>query len=58
LGWAAGNITSNLKDMSKLTKCAIGKHVLLDKDSTVRQRKFIKCDLIYYFDLKVSYGLN
>ena len=32
--WAAGNISSNLRNSSKFLKCAIGKELLLDRNAT------------------------
>ncbi|CAK7994565.1 Beta-lactamase-related serine hydrolase [uncultured virus] len=38
--WAAGAISSNLSDMHRYLKDAIGKHSLLDADATRQQRRF------------------
>jgi len=54
--WAAGNISSNHDDMSKFLKYAIGKHILLNDDSTKQQRQFHP--IPNNSNLNISYGFH
>jgi D-alanyl-D-alanine carboxypeptidase len=55
--WAAGSLTSNLEDISKFIKYAIGKHKLLSKDATKQQRKFLPFSA-GYFGGEREYGFH
>lgn len=55
VAWAAGAISSDLKDASKFLKYAIEKNVLLDKNATAQQRKW-KFGNTVNFGLPLFYG--
>jgi len=42
-GWAAGAIVSDISDITKYCKYAIGKHILLTDDAVIQQRDFVSC---------------
>lgn len=56
--WAAGAMTSNIDDMSKFIKYGIGKHVLLNNDTTKQQRSWASCQKSIYFNLLFCYGFQ
>lgn len=56
-GWAASAIVSNVYDITKYCKYAIGKHVLLDNIMANQQRKFMSCTK-NEFNLTTCYGFQ
>lgn len=55
--WAAGSLTSNLEDISRFVKYAIGKHKLLNRDATKQQRNFLPFSA-GYFGIPREYGFH
>lgn len=56
--WSSGNMSSDLRDISKFIKYAIGKDILLDDNATKQQRIWSEWDNTPNYNLETFYGFH